>query len=83
MDKKNGILRQRKNFDQLKKEREWCEMNNINFTPEILINGKSFPKEYDRADLQYFINDLIDEELQRKETKFEYEMESEVYNNQN
>jgi uncharacterized membrane protein len=42
----------------LKKESEWCKENAINFTPEILINGKSFPKEYDRNDLIYFIEDL-------------------------
>ena len=30
----------------------------INFTPEILINGKSFPKEYSRTDLIFFIEDL-------------------------
>jgi hypothetical protein len=31
-----------------------------NFTPEILINGHSFPKEYDRADLVYFVEDLYE-----------------------
>jgi hypothetical protein len=45
----------------LKKDNDWCTSNKINFTPEILINGKSFPNEYDRGDLIYFIEDLIDE----------------------
>lgn len=45
-------------LETLKKENDWCTNNNINFTPEILINGKSFPKEYDRSDLIYFIEDL-------------------------
>lgn len=48
-------------MEVLKKESDWCKKNNINFTPEILINGKSFPKEYDRSDLIYFIDDLIEQ----------------------
>lgn len=47
-----------KYVDVLQKENEWCVENNINFTPEILINGRSFPKEYDRSDLLYFIEEL-------------------------
>ena len=42
----------------LKSENKWCLDNNINFTPEILINGKSFPKAYKREDLLFFIEDL-------------------------
>ncbi|WP_299163311.1 thioredoxin domain-containing protein, partial [uncultured Tenacibaculum sp.] len=40
---------------ELEKENVWCKENAINFTPEILINGKSFPKEYGRTDLIFFI----------------------------
>ena len=43
---------------ELEKENVWCKENAINFTPEILINGKSFPKEYNRTDLIFFIEDL-------------------------
>ena len=42
----------------LEKQSNWCIENNINFTPVILINGKFFPKEYDRNDLILFIEDL-------------------------
>ncbi|EDP72172.1 hypothetical protein FBALC1_13762 [Flavobacteriales bacterium ALC-1] len=42
----------------IKMQSNWCIDNNLNFTPEILINGKSFPKEYDRSDLVLFIEDL-------------------------
>ena len=42
----------------LKVEKQWCTANGINFTPEILINGRSFPKEYERSDLLFFIEDL-------------------------
>ena len=45
-------------FNVLEKEAKWCKENSINFTPAILINGKSYPKEYDRSDLIYFIEDL-------------------------
>nr|WP_262921501.1 cysteine peptidase family C39 domain-containing protein [Psychroserpens algicola] len=38
----------------------WCNTHSINFTPEILINGQSFPKLYDRSDLLFFMDDLIE-----------------------
>ncbi len=40
---------------------EWCVANHKNFTPEILINGKTFPKEYDRQDIFFFIEDLVEQ----------------------
>lgn len=45
-------------ISELEKEKDWCTKNAINFTPEILVNGKSFPKEYNRTDLILFIEDL-------------------------
>lgn len=42
----------------LENQREWCTNNGVNFTPEILIQGKSFPKEYKKEDLLFFIKDL-------------------------
>jgi len=47
-----------KHFTILESQKNWCLTNAINFTPEILVNGNSFPKEYDREDLIYFIEDL-------------------------
>lgn len=41
-------------------ESNWCKTHNINFTPEILLNGRSFPSEYNREDLIYFIEDLAE-----------------------
>lgn len=67
MSPKNWLERWRetdkkdKYINVLEEEKEWCKENAINFTPEILINGKSFPKEYDRSDLIYFIEDLFEE----------------------
>jgi uncharacterized membrane protein len=45
----------------LQNEYSWCTDNSINFTPDILINGQSYPKVYDRKDLIYFIEDLIEQ----------------------
>ncbi len=42
----------------LKQSRKWCLENNINFTPEILINGQAFPSKYERPDLIFFIEEL-------------------------
>lgn len=69
-----GEVHNRKYFDILVAEKEWCQKNNINFTPEILINGRSFPNEYDRSDLTFFINDIIEEENQEIE-EFAHEFE--------
>ena len=52
-------------FEQLVKQNDWCMQNNINFTPEILLNGKSFPNEYNRSDLINFIDDIVDKELEK------------------
>lgn len=35
--------------------------NNINFTPCIVINDKIYPKFYDRKDLIYYLQELIEE----------------------
>ncbi len=42
-------------------QKGWCRQNGINFTPEILVNGQSFPKEYNRMDLLYFMDELLEE----------------------
>ena len=59
----------------LEREKFWCTEQSINFTPEILINGQSFPKEYDRIDLIYFIEDLYEDvtqlEKQNENSQFE------------
>ena len=47
-------------LNTLKLASKWCQDNNINFTPEILINGRSYPKEYERSELLYFIEDLYE-----------------------
>ena len=37
---------------------EWSTGNQINFTPEVLVNGRAYPREYEREDLVYFIEEL-------------------------
>ncbi len=59
-----GEVEDSKGMHTIVKTKEWCKRNNINFTPEILINGRSFPNEYNRIDLKYFIDDLIEEEIE-------------------
>lgn len=34
----------------------------LNFTPVFIINGYQFPEKYDREDIYYFIEDLIEDE---------------------
>jgi uncharacterized membrane protein len=48
-------------IETLQSQKDWCVENKINFTPEILINGYSYPKEYDRKDLTFFIEELSEE----------------------
>ena len=45
----------------LDQQEKWITANGIHFTPEILINGKSYPKEYDRQELPFFIEDLAEQ----------------------
>ncbi|MEP0266367.1 vitamin K epoxide reductase family protein [Dokdonia sp.] len=38
----------------------WCQQNNMNYTPETIINNRAFPKDpYQLSDLLFFIDDLI------------------------
>ncbi len=55
-------------IDVLKDEKRWCVRSDINFTPMFLINGKSYPKEYNRDDIRLFFEELIEYE---KETTLE------------
>lgn len=49
-------------FDKvLKTHQLWCQNNGINFTPAVYINSRLFPKEYEKSDLSYFIDDLIEQ----------------------
>jgi len=47
----------------LEKAKEWCVNNTVNFTPAVFVNGYLFPKEYNKKDISFFIDDLIEESL--------------------
>lgn len=39
----------------------WCIENDINYTPAIFINGFEYPDLFDRENLMYYINELIED----------------------
>lgn len=40
---------------------DWCLQNGISYTPAIFINGYEYPNSYERENLEYFINELIED----------------------
>lgn len=50
-------------ISDLKKAKEWCTNNKVNFTPAVFINGYLFPKEYNKKDITFFIDHLVEEEI--------------------
>ncbi len=51
----------------LKAQNEWCSDNHMFFTPALFVNGRLFPKEYERSDITYFMEDLTEQVIE--ETK--------------
>lgn len=47
---------------ELNQQKDWCLKNNYHLTPTIFINGFEFPKLYERPHLDFFINELIEDE---------------------
>ena len=47
--------------NSLRTQAEWCRTHGINFTPALFVAGKQFPVEYDRGDLIYFVEELIEQ----------------------
>ncbi|MFN0257608.1 cysteine peptidase family C39 domain-containing protein [Pedobacter ureilyticus] len=39
-----------------KRQKQWCDMAEITFTPTILVNGYKLPEPYRLEDIQYLIN---------------------------
>ena len=50
------------NIANIIKIAEENKVNSLTFTPILLINGYQFPDNYDREDIFYFIDDLLEEE---------------------
>lgn len=49
--------------DIIPNQYNWCLDNAIHFTPATILNGHFLPKEYQINDLNYFIDELIEEKL--------------------
>ncbi len=45
----------------LNSQSQWCEENDYNFTPAIFVNGYEYPQMYERKNLQFYINELIED----------------------
>lgn len=42
-------------------QHKWCEANDYNFTPAIFVNGYEYPQTYDRKNLEFYINELVED----------------------
>jgi protein-disulfide isomerase/uncharacterized membrane protein len=40
---------------------DWCLQNGITYTPAIFINGYEYPSSYERENLEYFMNELVED----------------------
>lgn len=47
----------------LKTHKDWCNENDIYFTPCVLINGYEYPSIYEISDLSYFVDELIGDSI--------------------
>lgn len=57
----------------LTKNQNWYSEHDINFTPCLFVNGYRYPKEYDIADLPFFMDELVDDKSYHKDqTKLKY-----------
>lgn len=48
---------------QVKKQYDWCLLNELNYTPIKIVNGKLFPNEYTISELRYFLNEISEDEV--------------------
>jgi len=65
IDERNLLQKKQLNIEKLdvfySNMNIWCLKNDINFTPNIFINGYQYPSFYEIEDLKYFIADLIED----------------------
>lgn len=47
--------------DEIEYHNNWCELNRIDFTPAIFINGYAYPKLYEKEHLEHFVNELVED----------------------
>lgn len=46
-----------------REQNNWCKNSDFNFTPAIFINGYQYPKVYSRENLEFFVNELIEDDF--------------------
>lgn len=46
-----------------KEQNNWCKNNDFNFTPVIFINGFEYPKVYSKESLEFFVNELVEDDF--------------------
>lgn len=46
-----------------KLQNQWCITNNLYLTPTIFINGYRYPRTYKRENLEFFVNELLDDKI--------------------
>lgn len=62
IDAGNSSLYEHEKIDTIyKSQHQWCIDNNSFQTPSLFINNYRYPKFYDRDNLKYFINDIIED----------------------
>ncbi|WP_046742956.1 vitamin K epoxide reductase family protein [Kordia zhangzhouensis] len=54
--------------ETLKTHKEWCDVNDVHYTPASILNHYFFPKSYEVKDLPLFIQDMILEIQQEEST---------------
>ncbi|OCA68085.1 hypothetical protein BBI01_19780 [Chryseobacterium artocarpi] len=60
--KYSHLIKNRQNvIAKLENQKKWRKINDINYTPDIFINGYQYPIEYERVDLEYFLPELIED----------------------
>ncbi|WP_340077567.1 thioredoxin domain-containing protein [Leptobacterium sp. I13] len=72
LNKHKYAITERNEVDNIYKAmNQWCINNNINYTPAIFINGYEYPKAYERKDIVFFIEDLIEDEAIKQDYKLQ------------
>jgi len=66
LKKVNLVEAEDEQLEIVKGHKEWCDENNINLTPTILVNNKKFPLFYSPTDLEHMIEGLIELEKENK-----------------
>ena len=61
MDLWGSVMDPKAYYSTLMAQKKWCLQNAVNFTPHLLINGRAYPKMYQRSDLLFFIEELLDQ----------------------